>query len=240
MDCSNITMRRDIEIHINTGDITLTSKNKAILRDFQWLEGTPTDMEQRYLYGEVTVPAYVLEDSIFEQGVYIEIPYTPIYKEIKLRIKREYTQENVQYLRNPKDGSEWFLVQCKLYGDQAANIFASQLMSVSEDRFYLSFTGGIILLYSGHENDMTVVKANTQNKNMLLKCVPGNNYRYPLTGVGLIRWTNSNISVTKLAQVLKEQFAADGTPVINAKYDFDNKQLHLMLDTSNVDGDGDI
>lgn len=233
-------MRKDIEIHINTGDITLTSKNKVILRDFQWLENTPTGMEQRYLYGEVTVPAFVLEDSVFEHGIYVVIPYTPIYKEIKLKVKREYTENNVQYLRNPKDGSEWFAVQCSLYGNEATNIFASQLMSVSEDRFYLSFTGGTILLYSGHENDMTIVKANTQNKNMLLKCVPGNNYRYPLTGVGLIRWTNSNISVTKLAQVLKEQFAADGTPVIHAKYDFDNKQLHLMLDTSNVDGDGDI
>lgn len=233
-------MRKDIEIHINTEDITLTSKNRVKINDFQWLVETPTGMEQRYLYGEVTVPAYVLEDSIFEQGIYIEIPYTPIYKEIKLRIKREYTQENVQYLRNPKDGSEWFLVQCRLYGNEATNIFASQLMSVSEDRFYLNFIGGTILLYSGHEQDLNVVKANTQNKNLLLKCVPGNNYRYPLTGVGLIRWTNSNISVTKLAQVLKEEFAADGTPIIHAKYDFDSKQMYLMLDTSNVDGDGNL
>lgn len=233
-------MRKDIEIHINTGDIVLTSKNKVTLRDFQWLEGTPTGMEQRYLYGEVIVPAYVLEDNIFKQGVYIEIPYTPIYKEVKLRIKRKYTEENVQYLRNPKDGSEWFLVQCSLHGNEPTNIFASQLMAVSDDRFYISFTNGTILLYSGYEHDMTVVKANTQNKNMLLKCVPGNNYRYPLTGIGLIRWTNSNISVTKLAQVLKDEFAADGTPVINAQYDFDSKQLYLILDTSNVDGDGDI
>ena len=233
-------MRKDIEIHINTGDITLTSKNRVILRDFNWLDSTPIGMEQRYLYGEVTLPAYVLEDNIFAQGIYIEIPYTPIYKEIKLRIKREYTKEHIQYLRNPKDGSDWFLVQCSLYGNNAVNIFASQLIEVSEDRFYISFSGEIILLYSGYEHDMTVIKANTQNKNLLLKCVPGNNYRYPLTGVGLVRWTNSNINVTKLAQVLKEEFAADGTPVINAKYDFDSKQLYLMLDTSNVDENGDI
>lgn len=233
-------MRKDIEIHIQTGDITLTSSNKVTIRDFQWLDNTPTGMEQRYLYGEVTVPAYVLEDNIFNQGLYVEIPYTPIYKEIKLRIKRKYTDDNIQCLRNPKDGGEWFPVQCKLYGEEAANIFASQLMAVSDDRFYISFTDGTILLYSGYEHDMTVVKANTQNKNLLLKCVPGNNYRYPLTGVGLIRWTNSNISVTELAQVLKEEFEADGTPVINAQYDFDSKQLYLMLDTSNVDEDGDI
>lgn len=233
-------MRKDIEIHIDTGDIVLSPRNIAQPNGFSWLESTPNGVEQRYIYGEVTVPAYVLEDLIFEHGVYIDIPYTPIYKEIKLRIKREYTADNVQYLRNPKNGSEWFTVQSCLYGNEAVNIFASQLMCVAEGRYYCKFSGGTILLYSGYEYDINVVKANTQNRNMLLKCVPGNNYRYPLTGVGLIRWTNSNISVTKLAQVLKEQFAADGTPVINAKYDFDNKQLHLMLDTSNVDGDGDI
>lgn len=233
-------MRKDIEIHINTGDVVITSKNRVTLRDFQWLEDTPTGMEQRYIYGEVMIPAYVLEDNIFANGAYIEIPYTPIYKEMKLRIRRGHTGDAAQYLRNPKDGSEWFLVQCSLYGNESTNIFASQLMAISDDRFYISFTDGAILLYSGYEHDMTVVKADTQNKNMLLKCVPGNNYRYPLTGVGLIRWTNSNISVTQLAQTLKEQFAADGTPVINANYDFDSKQLYLVLDTSKVDGDGNI
>lgn len=227
-------MRKDIEIHINTGDITLNSTNRVVLRDFKWID-RPENLEQRYLYGEVSLSANVLEDTIFKKGVYVEIPYTPIYKEIKLRIKRQYNDDDYTYLRNPEDGSEWFIVTSALYGTNLRNIFASELMAISEGRFHITFECGQIRLYSGYTNDATVIKANWQNRNLLLKCVPGNCYRYPLIGVGLIRWTNSNISVSQLAYKLKEQFAEDGTPVISAKYDFDTKQLYLNIDTSNVD-----
>lgn len=232
-------MRKDIEIHINTGDITLTSQNWAVLRDFRWV-GTPIEMEAAYLYGEVTIPAHNIEDNIVKEGIYINIPYTPVYKEIKLRIKREFTPSNFQYIRNPKDGSDWFSVRSLMYGQQLKDIHASELMAISEDRFYLQFNEGELLIYSGSESDLNVIKANWQNRNLLLKCVPGNNFRYPLVGVGLIRWANSNISVTELAQVLKEQFAEDGTPVRSAKYDFDNNRLYMDIDTSNVDKDGDL
>lgn len=232
-------MRKDIEIHINTGDITLTSKNKVALRDFQWVD-RPSNMEQRYLYGEVSVPGYVNESAIIQQGLYVEIPYTPIYKEIKLRIKRCFSDTEYQYVVNPKDGSNWFVVKASIGGAPIDNVFAPQLVSISEDKFYLTFEGKEIRLYSGNESDMSVIKANWQNRNLMLKCVPGNNFRYPLTGVGLIRWTNSNISVTTLAQTLKEQFASDGTPVQSAQYDFDKKMLYMKLDTSKVDDDGNI
>lgn len=236
-------MRKDIEIHINTGDITLNPKNRMMLRDFHWVE-RPEDMEQRYLYGEVSLSANVLEDTVLDKGLYFEIPYTPIYKEFKLRIRRIYNDTDSMFVFNPKDGSEWFVVQSSINGQPARNVYASELMSISENRFYISFSeaakNGALMLYSGNESDVSVIKANWQNRNLLLKCVPGNNYRYPLTGVGLIRWTNSNISVSELAETLKKQFAEDGTPVIAAKYDFDAKQLYINVDTSNVDGDAEI
>lgn len=232
-------MRQDIEIHINTGDITLSSKQRVILHDFKWVERSE-NQEQRYLYGEITIPATILEDTVVNQGIYLEIPYIPIYKEFKVRIKRQYTDEDFSYIRNPKDGSDWFVVQSALYGGELRNIFASELLAISEGTLFLAFNGGTLQLYSGYKSDVNIIKANWQNRNLLLKCVPGNSFRYPLTGVGLIRWTNSNISVSKLAQVLKEQFLEDGTPVISARYDFDNKQLYINIDTSNVDQDANI
>lgn len=232
-------MRQDIEIHINTGDITLSSKQRVILRDFKWIERTK-GQEQRYLYGEITMPATIIEDTVVNQGIYIEIPYTPIYKEFKIRIKRQYTDEDYSYIRNPQDGSEWFIVQCAMYGNESRKIYASELLAISESTFYIAFDGAVAQLYSGLQSDMNIIKANWQNRNLLLKCVPGNCYRYPLVGVGLIRWTNSNISVSKLAQVIKEQFLEDGTPVIGARYDFNSKQLYLNIDTSNVDKDANI
>lgn len=232
-------MRKDIEIHINSGDIVLASTQHTVLRDFEWIE-CPEGQEQSYLYGEITVPALLLEDTLIRDGIYLTIPYTPIYKEFKIRIKRLYADENPVFVRNPQDGSEWFLVQSALYGENLRNIAASELVAISEDIFYLSFSAGTLRLYSGRQSDVNIIKANWQNRNLLLKCVPGNNLRYPLTGVGLIRWTNSNISVSKLASVLKNQFSEDGTPVISARYDFDTKKLYLNLNTANVDRDADI
>ena len=52
-------MRKDIEIHIGTGDITLPSKNNYTLRDFQWVSNK-TGLS-RYIYGEVIVPSNLSE-----------------------------------------------------------------------------------------------------------------------------------------------------------------------------------
>lgn len=232
-------MRKDIEIHINTGDITMPAKNRTILRTFQWVE-RPMDKEQRYLYGEVVIPATQSENTIVSKGVYVVIPYTPIYQEIRLRFKREYGNEFDSYIKNPVDGTDWFVVQTALYGKETQNVYASELIAISEDKFYLAFNGGYIQLYSGNESDVNIVKANTQNKNLLLACLPSNNYRYPLTGVGLIRWANSSIDVSNLAAILQKEFAEDGTPVKSASYNHELRHLNLILDTAAVDSDGNI
>lgn len=232
-------MRKDIEIHINTGDITLNPKCDGIIRDFCWVD-TPTGMEQSFIYGEITIPAYNIEDSIVKNGVYVSIPYTPVYKKIKLRFKREYSSTNFTYIRNPKDGSDWFSVQAIMFGCQARDICASELITISEDKYYLAFNEGEVNLYSGYNSDLRIIKANQQNRNLLLRCVPGNNYRYPLIGVGLVRWSNGNLNVSNLAEILKEQFIEDGTPVKNAQYDFNTHQLYIDIDTSNVDENGDV
>ncbi len=232
-------MRKDIEIHINTGDITLPAKNRTVLRQFQWVD-RPEDKERRYIYGEVVIPASTPEESIVSKGVYVIVPYTPIYKEIRLRFKREYGNEYDCYIKNPVDGTEWFVLQTSIYGVNQRNVFASELIEISEDRFYLVFDGGLVRIFSGNESDLNIIKANTQNKNLLLSCVPSNNYRYPLIGVGLIRWANSTIDVSTLAAVLQKEFADDGTPVKSAEYNHELRHLNLILDTTTVDSDGNI
>lgn len=229
-------MRKDIEIHINTGDITLSPHNKFILRPFKWVENEAGLM--RYIYGEITIPATVSEDTIKKNGVYTTIPYTPIYQEFYVRLKREYADGSYTYIQNPVNGSDWFLVQAAKYGGPFANIYASELITISEDSFYIKMNRGTVELYSSAESDVNIVKANRQNANLLLKCIPTNCYRYPLTGVGLIRWTQSNIDHTTLASVLQREFEEDGVKVNNASYDFDTNDLYLDLDTTNVDNNG--
>lgn len=226
-------MRRDIEVHINTGDVVLTQINKIIEYPFQWVNNT--NGLQRYIYGEVIIPANISFDSIMKGGICFSIPYTAQYKEFYIRIKRVFDSNNYMYVQNPVNGSEWFLAQVGLYGARNTNVYASQLMLISKGPLLGYIAGGVIMLYSAYRKDFKISPALNQNMNMMLACNPTNNYRFPLTGVGLIKWIKSNIINTNLADVLQREFSGDGTPVISADYDFDTKQLKLKLDTSNVD-----
>lgn len=72
---------------------------------------------------------------------------------------------------------------------------------------------------------------------MLLKCLPSNSYRYPISGVGFIRYLHANISNTDLADVLQSEFEAENVKVLNASFDSDTGNLDLDLDFSKVDAD---
>lgn len=219
-------MRKDIEIHIGTGDITLPSKNNYQLRDFQWVQN-PTGLS-RYIYGEIIVPSNLSVNTLYNKGVYAAIPYTPIYKEFMVRIKRLYENGLYEYLQNPADGTEWFVVKCNLYGtNEYKNVYASQLKMVADNDYYFQFDKGKLNVYSAMKSDLNIVKANRQNSNMLLACVPTNNYRYPISGVGLIRWMNGNMDYTALADTIKSEFTDDGVVVNSASFDYDTHQLSL-------------
>lgn len=213
--------------------MTLVNNRRFVIYPFEWVTN-PTGL-QRYIYGEITVPAYVPENTLRQNGMYITVPYTPIYKEFMVRIKRMIGATSFTYLQNPVDGSDWFLAKVGMYGMEVQNAYASQLMLVSEGSLHVRVDGGTVVLYDAEELDFNIIKANRQNGNMLLKCVPTNNYRYPVTGVGLIRWTNSNIEYTRLSEILQREFQDDGVTVMDASYDFDTKDLYLDLDTTFVD-----
>ena len=226
-------MRKDIEIHINTGDLSFDHGTIPVGCEFQWVDN-PGALT-RYIYGEIVVPSSLSTKHIIEYGINAIIPYTPIYKEFYIRIKRQVDENNYSYLQNPVDGTEWFLAQSGLNGSEYKNIFASELPLISVDKFLCKPQNGAINIYAPGITDFNIVPALRQNTNMMLACCPTNNYRYPLTGVGLIRWVKSNIDNTNLAEVLQKQFGDDGTPVITAKYNYETMKLDLKLDTANVD-----
>lgn len=226
-------MRRDIEVKALTCDMSLVNNRRFVIYPFEWVTN-PTGL-QRYIYGEITVPAYVPENTLRQNGMYVTVPYTPKYKEIMVRIKRMIGATSFTYLQNPVDGSDWFVAKVGMYGTELQNAYASQLILVSESSLHVRVDDGFVVLYDAEELDFNIVKANRQNGNMLLKCVPTNNYRYPVTGVGLIRWTNSNIEYTRLSEILQREFQDDGVTVMDASYDFDTRDLYLDLDTTFVD-----
>lgn len=226
-------MRKDIEIHINTGDLSFTHGKLPVKYEFQWVDN-PGSLT-RYIYGEIIVPSSLTVNHILENGVNVDIPYTPIYKEFYVRIKRRVDDSNYSYVQNPTDGTEWFLVQAGMHGKSCRNVFASELTLISLRGYFFKHVDGIMRLYACGRTDFNIVPALRQNTNMMLSCVPTNNYRYPLTGVGLIKYTKGNLDNSDLAGVLQKQFTADGTPVISAQYNYETMNMDIKLDTANVD-----
>ena len=225
-------MRTDIQLHIKTGDVGFINKLSHNVYEFRWVDNP--DGLDRYIYGEVEVPSNITERDVREYGVCFYVPYTPKYKEIKLRIRRK-TSNGFEYVRSQKDNSEWYVVKSGLYGGDIKETYASQLILISRNELYAQIDGSSIVLYDGRDMDFNIVNANQQNTNCMLACVPTNNYKYPGSGIGLVRWINStDINNEGLSDVLNNELEEDGVHVKNAYYNYETNRLELDLDYSNA------
>ena len=184
-------MRKDIEIHINTGDINLVARNQFSHQSFMWVDN-PGGLSD-CVYGEIEIPYSLSEDSVFDNGLYVRIPYKPVYRKLKLCVKKSNSDS---YMRNRENNDIWFSVKAGFYGGSVDDVFASQLQLINPDSYLVEFNKNFAtaIIYSAIQSDLNVIEVNRQNANLLLKCAPTNNYRYPVSGVGLVKFINSNVN----------------------------------------------
>lgn len=225
-------MRRDIQINTSIHDIVLKDQNKFSTYSFKWVsEG------DIYLLGEITIPHTFDVKKLQTEGVRIEIPYTPIYKPFKVRVIRTFDANTSMAVMNPVNGSEWFVVRTKLWNQQNEQLCASQLVMVNQDAYIVQLdnTDGIGYIWSAKSVDAVNISANIQNRNLLLQCIPSNCYRFPTSGVGLVRFLHSNLSQTTLAKTLQDEFKADKVTVKGAAFNSFTGDIELDLDFSEAD-----
>ena len=241
-------MRKDIQINIDTKDIVFSPDGDRFFSGLEWLDGVPEGELQEYLYGEVTV-SQKPERILLSEGIYVKVPYTPKYLPVKLRIRQPDSAGGYVYASNPANGSVWFDIKARISGAQPREVMASELILIHEDSYHLCFETyavkagsnttpvptGTLTVYSAFPSDFNIVRADTQNSNLLLACIPGNSYRYPLSGVGLIRWLNGNLSQSQVAQTIQDEFAEDGVVVRNASFDDGSQQLYLDANYDDLD-----
>lgn len=229
---SDYTMRKDIQVNTLIGDVMLADNEVLTKRSFAW------DSEgDVWLFGQVTLPSNYDVSKLVTEGVRVSIPYTPIYKTMKMRFVRKYGDSHERAVINPVDGGEWFVVKAKYYGNGSTTPKASELLKIGMDDYILQIdtANGIAYIWSGIHSDFVNINANIQNRNLLLRCVPSNNYRYPTSGVGLIRYLHSNLSRTGLADKLQSEFEADLVTVNYAAFNSDTGDLELDLDFTKAD-----
>lgn len=227
-------MREDIQIHIESGDMPLVQSNTySVDGEGVWIEN-PEGL-QSYTYCEIEIPEVIQEATLRENGVYVRIPYHPVYKFVMLGFKRMQDNGSYAYLKNPVNGSDWFPTLAETHGRFARAVYAPDLMLIADKDYYVRFVRDGVVVYSAATVDVNIVNSGNQNSNMLLSCVPGNNYRYPVSGVGLVRWINGPATTEGMARTINDEFAEDGVAVTSASFNNVTKKLQLISNASKVD-----
>lgn len=83
-------------------------------------------------------------------------------------------------------------------------------------------------IYSCKETDISVNYSDDQASQLLSLCAPGKSYRYPTTGVGIIRYLNAVIDHTDLYDALQKQFDNDNKPIQSAYFDNETCKLDVL------------
>ena len=219
--------KQDIAMDATLGELA-TSAGLAgkVFYDFRLTDETAGEQ----LCGEITVPADFTVRYTDGQSLRIRIPYTPLYRELKVRLLLDGGDGHIQYLTNPVDNTIWFPVCREDPGGQPAAIRLSEFGTVDGDgNFNLVRRPGYLVLFSAKETDVEMRPAKYQNEVFLLKASPGNLYQHPTTGVGLVEFLHGNFENNSLAARLQSEFKADNMIIKNAY--MDSLTGELLLET---------
>lgn len=83
-------------------------------------------------------------------------------------------------------------------------------------------------IYSSKKTDLNINYSDDQASQLLSICMPGKSYRYPTTGVGIIKYLNAVIDHTDLHTVLQTQFSGDNKTILSADFDSETCNLDVL------------
>lgn len=226
----------DIQMNASLGEVATSSGlSGKVFRDVLLLE----EQDSTNVFGQILIPAdFTVRRRDDAAGIHVLIPYTPLYKELSVRLLLDNGTGHPEYLVNPEDNTYWFPVLREDADGTRCPVRLSQYDTVNEEGlFFLVLRGGYLALFSGHETDLEIGAAKYQNEVFLLKAFPGNLYQWPTTGVGLIDFLHGNFENNNLATRLQSEFDGDNMIIINAY--MDSKTGELLLETKekeDIDG----
>ena len=221
--------RLDISIDAIYGAPNLTDNltNKVIC-NIHLLEGITGLDNEHICYGEIILP-YSINQLQSNRTIYAFMDYTPIAKQLCIRIRIDNGLSEPEYYYNPINNRQWFPV-IEDIGDCNRKILLSQFREINPNGYFsLYIKDGNIAIYSGEETDFTIKAALKQNEIFLLKAFAGNLYQFPTTGVGLIDFLHGNFENTGLANKLQQEFENDRMIINNAYMDSHSGELYLEV-----------
>lgn len=216
--------RQDICMDTDCGEITTSGNlNSKIFLPFKFLGSIESLGDDACVYGEITVPlSFVFSDGV---TVCVKIPYIAAYKKLMVRFRIDnYTDDMIEHVINRTNNHVWF---------QVGNVKASEFVDFDNQfNFCLVCNNWALDIFSAKDTDLILSESLQQNKVFMLKCFPGNMYRHPTTGVGLVDYICGNIEGSDLATKIQTEFANDKVTVNNASIT-DDGVLYLDIIESN-------
>jgi hypothetical protein len=227
--------RQDIHADTVYGDLTVADNTAGKVRyAFSFLDEMEGEDNDNFCYGEASVPPEFGTKWRNNKGIFVYIPYLPVFKCLKLRFSVEAGNGDRQYLLNKTDNRTWFPV-CRVDGDGGPiPVHLSEFYGMNDSgAFCLVPQEGFLALFSGEETDLEIKAALPQNEVFLLKAMAGNLYQHPATGVGLIEFLHGNFENSSLAAKLQREFEGDGMIINNAYMDSATGELFLDVKEKN-------
>lgn len=122
--------------------------------------------------------------------------------------------------------------------EQGYNLFrnlSNPLETYSNSDKYLAFRFNTIMEENGTkfevrpllDLDLEINKSKEQNKFFLLIASPSHILEYPINGVGMINYLNSDVVTAGLGDKIREEFSLDKVIINSAVFDSDTNELEL-------------
>ena len=137
--------RQDILIGTDYGELqTVDNPVGRTVYDFMLLGRMEGLDNERYAYGQIAVPERFGERFAQVESLHVRIPYTAVYRELKVRFRVTTSVGGEHCLINPADNTVWFTVRDRTGGPIRLSEFGT---ADAEGLFRLVRCGGGLHLY---------------------------------------------------------------------------------------------
>lgn len=203
-------MRTDIQFDYTSAEITLKRSIPQFTVIFEW------EREDDYVAYGVCKINKDININLLKRGLGISVPFMSSNKRIMLSFRIVDNSGNESVIYNKRKGGEYY----DLMSIRGEELMTTDLPVLSIDGIYrVVLDDDVAYLCDFNEYDFTLCESLEQNKVFLLMCNPGNLYQYPTTGVGILKYLNSNVGSSGLGNKIKEQFNMDDMYVEKANID---------------------
>ena len=234
-------MVRDLMLDMEERDLLFTGKYDPLLPmlDSFWGNLLEGDDECSDLICNIVIPESSLsatQHTDTETLVCFKSQYVPNTSNFRIRLVK--LSEGKYSLYDSSFGNTGVLAHSYVQNRNVATpIAASVLPLIDIDGEYLaklvtnskSVSLNKAYVYSAKNTDIKVDFSDNQASQLLSVCIPGCYHRYPMLGVGIVKYLNCVIGHSDLIDVLQSQFESDDRQIQEAEFDNETGKLDVIF-----------